>query len=180
MNKTFNSFFQYLALAIYYGFARFLPNKSPFFIGRKLRGFLCRVIFKKCSHTVNVKQNAYFGLGNNIELGFNSDIGMGAKIYGVSGGGKLYIGNNVMMAPEVTILTLSHNYHRKDIPIIKQGFNVNQVVINDDVWIGYRAIILPGVTVGKGSVIAAGAVVTKDIEPNTVVGGVPAKFIKYR
>lgn len=180
MNKTFDSFFRYLALAIYYGFARFLPNNSPFFLGRNLRGFLCRIIFRKCSNTINVKQWAYFGLGNDIEIGFNSDIGMGAKIYGVGGGGKLYIGKNVMMAPEVTILTLSHNYHKKDIPIIKQGSTANEVIINDNVWIGYRAIILPGVTIGKGSVIAAGAVVTKDVQENTVVGGVPAKFIKYR
>lgn len=180
MNGKLNSIFKYLALALYYGFARYLPNNFPFFIGKNLRSFLCKIIFKKCSSTVNIKRMAYFGLGDNIELGFNSDIGMGAKVYGVSGGGRLYIGNNVMMAPEVTILTLDHNYHEKEVPIIKQGSKSFEVIIKDDVWIGYRAIILPGVTIGEGSVIAAGAVVTKDVDPYTVIGGVPAKFIKNR
>lgn len=62
----------------------------------------------------------------------------------------------------------------------QKGYITGKVVLEDDVWIGYRAIILPGVTIHKGAVVGAGAVVTKDVEPFAVVGGVPAKVIKYR
>lgn len=141
---------------------------------------MCKYIFPKCGNNVNIKKGAKFGLGNNIEIGDNSDIGLNAYISGCDSGGKLIIGNNVIMAPEVTILTLKHNYNDKDLPISKQGFKPSVVIIEDDVWIGYRATILPGVKISKGSVIAAGAVVTKDVNPYMVVGGVPAKFIKRR
>lgn len=85
-----------------------------------------------------------------------------------------------MMAPDVTILTMKHNYNDKNIPIIKQKISSTKVIIKDDVWVGLRAIILPGVEVGEGAVIGAGAVVTKDVPKFTVVGGIPAKIIKKR
>lgn len=105
---------------------------------------------------------------------------MNAKILGIDGGGECIIGKNVMMAPEVIILTLNHKYIDMNCPIIMQGSYASKVVIEDDVWIGIRAIILPGIKIGRGAVIGAGAVVTKDVPPYTVVGGVPAKIIKRR
>lgn len=94
--------------------------------------------------------------------------------------GPLRIGDNVMMGPEVTILTHTHRIDRTDIPMGQQGSMVSEVVIGDDVWIGMRAIILPGVRIGSGAVIGAGAVVTKDVPDYAVVGGVPARVIRYR
>lgn len=94
--------------------------------------------------------------------------------------GPLRIGDNVMMGPEVTILTHTHRIDRTDIPMGKQGSMVSEVIIGDDVWIGMRAIILPGVRIGSGVVIGAGAVVTKDVPDYAVVGGVPARVIRYR
>jgi len=86
-----------------------------------------------------------------------------------------------MMGPDVMIYTQNHRFDRIDIPMIEQGnTEPKPVVIEDDVWIAARSIILPGVTIGKGAVIAAGAVVTKDVPPYTVVGGVPARKIKLR
>ena len=85
-----------------------------------------------------------------------------------------------MMGPNVTILTHTHNIERTDIPMGQQGMRGAEVVIGNDVWIGMRVIIMPGVKVGDGAVIGAGAVVTKDVPAFTVVGGVPAKIIKYR
>lgn len=85
-----------------------------------------------------------------------------------------------MMGPEVTILTHTHRIDRTDIPMGQQGSMVSEVVIGDDVWIGMRAIILPGVRIGSGAVIGAGAVVTKDVPDYAVVGGVPARVIRYR
>lgn len=94
--------------------------------------------------------------------------------------GPLHIGKNVMMGPDVTILTHTHNIERTDIPMGQQGMRVAEVVIGNDVWIGMRVIIMPGVKVGDGVVIGAGAVVTKDVPDFAIVGGVPAKVIRYR
>ena len=91
------------------------------------------------------------------------------------------IGNNVMMGPECVIYVRNHRYDRKDIPMNQQGSTEEEpVVIEDDVWIGGRVSILPGVRIHQGSIIAAGAVVTKDVESYTIVGGNPAKEIGRR
>lgn len=110
-----------------------------------------------------------------ISIGSGSGLGVNCSVHG-----PLKIGNNVMMGPNVTILTHTHNIERTDIPMGQQGMRVAEVVIRNDVWIGMRVIIMPGVKVGDGAVIGAGAVVTKDVPAFTVVGGVPAKIIKYR
>lgn len=85
-----------------------------------------------------------------------------------------------MMGPDVAILTHTHRINRTDIPMGQQGSLVKEVIIGDDVWIGMRSIIMPGVRVGNGAVIGAGAVVTKDVPDYAIVGGVPAKVLKYR
>ena len=85
-----------------------------------------------------------------------------------------------MMGPDVVILTHTHNIDRTDIPMCDQGSRVGKVTIGNDVWIGMRSIIMPGVKIGNGAVIGAGAVVTKDVPDYAIVGGVPAKIIKYR
>lgn len=89
--------------------------------------------------------------------------------------GGITIGNKVGLSQEVVILTADHDMNSA----LFEGRN-RPVVIQDYVWIGTRAIILPGVTIAEGAVIAAGAVVTKDVEAYSVVGGVPAKVISYR
>ncbi|QEP42340.1 hypothetical protein D5085_03825 [Ectothiorhodospiraceae bacterium BW-2] len=94
-------------------------------------------------------------------------------------GGGVYLGNNVLLGPGVTILSANHDTElgcvmRTSAPIY------GLVTIEADAWLAARCTILPGVTIGKGAVIAAGAVVTKDVPANTIFGGVPAKFIKKR
>ena len=93
---------------------------------------------------------------------------------------KISIGKNVMIANFASIRDDDHKFDRLDIPMIEQGMQTSPITIADDVWIGHGAIILRGVSVGTGAVIAAAAVVTKDVPPYAVVGGVPAKVIKYR
>lgn len=168
---------RWLALALYYGFARHLPGSGHrLFGGRFLRGALCRRIFAHAGRNVNIEKGANFGGGRTLSVGDNSGLGVNCYI-----AAHVTIGNDVMMAPDVIILTASHSFERTDVPMIQQqDLPPQPVVIGNDVWIGTRAVILPGVRVGDGAVIAAGAVVTKDVPPLAIVGGVPARVIRFR
>ena len=92
--------------------------------------------------------------------------------------GPVVIGSHVNLAQGVTVTALNHNYEDATKRIDEQGVSTKPVVIADDVWIGTNAVVLPGVTIGRHCVVAAGAVVTKDVPDNTIVGGVPARVIK--
>lgn len=92
--------------------------------------------------------------------------------------GPVRIGNNVNLAQGITVTALNHNFDDTTKRIDQQGVTTKAVTINDDVWIGANAVVLPGVTIGTHSVVAAGAVVSKDVPPYTIVAGVPAKVIK--
>lgn len=113
--------------------------------------------------------------GGGISIGHGSGLGINCSVHG-----PLSIGDNVMMGPDVVILTHTHNIDRIDIPMGQQGSRIAKVSIGNDVWIGMRSIIMPGVTIGSGAVIGAGAVVTKDVPDYAIVGGVPARIIKFR
>jgi len=92
--------------------------------------------------------------------------------------GPVRIGSHVNVAQGVVITALNHNFARTDLRIDEQDVSVSPITIEDDVWIGANATILPGVRIGTHSVVAAGAVVTRDVPPHTIVAGVPAKQIK--
>jgi acetyltransferase-like isoleucine patch superfamily enzyme len=92
--------------------------------------------------------------------------------------GPVTIGSHVNLAQGITVTALNHNFSDTTKRIDEQGISTNPVTIEDDVWIGANAVILPGVTIGQHAVVAAGAVVTADVPANTVVGGVPARIIK--
>ena len=122
--------------------------------------------------------NIYGGaIGAGLIVGDHSNIGPGAYI-GCSG--LITIGSNVMMSPGVSIYAENHNFSDPTLPMKDQGVTVEFVNIEDDCWLASNCIILAGVTVGKGSVVAAGAVVTKDVPPYSVVAGSPAVVIKSR
>src|SRR4051794_11574729 len=119
----------------------------------------------------------FYGPGENrrrgVAIGRNSRINRNCTLDVRNG---LTIGENVSISPEVMILGESHDYNDPDFRDLEPG----PVTIEDYVWIGSRAIILPGVTVGRGAVVAAGSIVTKDVDPLTVVAGVPAKPVAVR
>ena len=143
---------------------------------RKIRGGIASNCFDKHGSNINIEKGANFGKGNGIEIGDNSGIGVNCHVRG-----PLQIGKDVMMGPDCMVMTSTHNTERTDISMCLQGFLAKRkVTICDDVWIGARVIILPGITIGKGAIIGAGAVVTKDVPEYAVVAGVPAKVIKYR
>ncbi len=126
----------------------------------------------KIGRASHIHMGAQFFYPKNISIGHGTIIGQGAFL---DGRDTLLIGDNVDIASDVMIYNSEHDIHSEDFkPILAP------VEIGDYCFIGPRAIILPGVKVGKGAVVAAGAVVTKDVEENSIVGGVPAKVIGER
>lgn len=122
--------------------------------------------------------NAYGGnKGEGLSVGNNSSIGPFAYI-GCSG--FIEIGNNVIMGPRVGLYAENHIYSDLDIPIKEQGVVKEFIKIEDDCWIASNVNILAGVTIGRGSIIASGSIVTKSVPAYSIVAGVPAKVIKSR
>ena len=118
--------------------------------------------------------------GKNIYIGNNVILRGGTQLHSSSKLGEttITIEDDVLIAPNVFITVNNHNFSDTSMPISMQGGNEKSVHIKTGAWIGYGAIILQGVTIGRNSVVAAGAVVTKDVPDYTVVGGIPAKTIK--
>ena len=109
----------------------------------------------------------------DVVIGDHTRIGLHNTIIG-----PVTIGSHVNLAQGITVTALNHNFEAPERRIDEQGVSTQQVTIGDDIWIGANAVVLPGVTVGNHCVIAAGAVVTKDVPPHSLVAGVPAKIIK--
>lgn len=109
----------------------------------------------------------------DVVIGDHTRIGLHNTIIG-----PVEIGNNVNLAQGITVTALNHNFSDTNKRIDEQGVSTNPVTIEDDVWVGTNAVILPGVTIGEHCVVAAGAIVTKDVPPHSLVAGVPAKVIK--
>ena len=110
-------------------------------------------------------------VGNDVRIGEGSYI---------KANGGLTFGNNIQTGPQIFIWTSNHNYYAPEKLPFDHVMIQKPVTIEDNVWIGSKSIIVPGVTIGEGAVIAMGAVVTKDVPPCAVVGGNPAKVLKYR
>lgn len=98
----------------------------------------------------------------------------------INGNGSVKIGKNVLIGPHVTIVSANHGFNNPSIPIKYQESIPKEIVIDDDVWIGANAVILPGVHIGRGSIVGAGAVVTKHCAPGSILLGVPAQCHRFR
>ena len=142
----------------------------PFWWIRKL---FIRLFIGKIGHDCFIMKKFMVTNPSNIYLGNNVIINRNVMLDGR--GAKIIIGNNVDIAQETNIWTLEHDVHSENHNVIAEN-----VIIDDYVWIASRVTILPGVHIGKGAVVATGAVVTKDIPPFTIVGGIPAKIIGKR
>lgn len=107
---------------------------------------------------------------------FGDDVSIAAYVH-IWGDGGIKIGNRVMIGSHVAITSLTHDY---EVTNMKKSLKKAEVEIEDDVWIGSHSIILPGISIGKGAVIGAGSIVTKNILPYSIVFGCPAKHFKFR
>lgn len=136
-----------------------------------------------CGTNVQIKptSSVYFGL-ENLSIGDNVSIPRYAHIFCTES--PLTIGNNVLFGPSPTIVTGNHRVDVVGTFIVnshkKLPENDKEVIIEDDIWIGANVTILMGVLIGRGSVVAAGAVVNKSCPPYSIIGGVPAKVLKFR
>jgi len=114
---------------------------------------------------------------HNIEIGNNVFIGRGTII---DSNFSVRIGNNTFIAPTCFITDTNHNFEFPNLPIREQGGRYEPVDIGEDVWIGTHTVIVAGVSIGNGSIVAANSTVTRDVPHGVIVGGSPARFLKYR
>lgn len=126
-----------------------------------------------------IHPSASLRCGRNIYLGENAHINQFCCVW-AGDHSRITLGDNLLMGPGVKIFSSNHSIQRKDIPMNLQPFSEKDIVIGNDVWLGANSVVVAGVTIGDGTVIAAGSVVTKNIPAYTVAGGIPAKPIKHR
>lgn len=158
------------AYIAYATFAKWLPESRHFPLAKKLRCCFGKRILAKMGKDVNIERGAVFS--PEVSIGDHSGIGVRSEIYGA-----VTIGDSVMMGPEVIVYTRNHK-HEIGAPFYTQGFeDARPVLIGNNVWIGRRAMFMPGSSVGSNVVVAAGAVVTGNFGDNVIIGGVPAKII---
>ena len=163
-------------LLLYYLVIRKLPS-SYFPMGKifnSLRvGILKRLM--KIGDNVVIQTGFRFGMKETITIGNNCQINEDVYIQSAK------IGNDVLIAQNVALLAVTHKFGSITVPIIKQGSTpVDPVIVEDNVWIGRNVVVMPGITLGRGAIIGTGAVVTKDVTSLAIMGGVPARLIKYR
>ena len=166
-----------LAYFFYYIFVTYLPNYRYVKFSNTLRVWYMVNILKimKRGGNTRFEDHIYISGPGRVSIGKSCQINEHVFIQGA------IIGNYVMIAPYVSLIANMHKFDRTDIPMVQQGkVEGNIVIIEDDVWLGRNVIVMPGVRIGKGSIVAAGSVVTKDVPEYVIVGGTPAKIIKSR
>jgi maltose O-acetyltransferase len=170
--------FRSICLVLYYGLATHMPaTDAPFgVISQRFRNFLASRLIASFGRSVRVNPKANFGSGRRISVGDNCNLSSGMKVIG-----DLVLGDDVMLGPEVVFISYNHEVSDLEVPMRAQGATESKpIIVGNDVWIGMRAMIMPGVTIGSHSIVAGGSIVTKDVPEWAIVGGNPAKIIKFR
>jgi acetyltransferase-like isoleucine patch superfamily enzyme len=157
---------------LYGGFRMYLMYLLGYIPSHTIRKKVLRMLGAQIDEPVCLRARFEVRSPQKLSIGANTTIGHGAVLDARAG---LTIGSCVNFSSEVMVWTSQHDYRCQDFSVIRKS-----VVIEDYAWLGPRTIVLPGVTIGEGAVVGAGAVVTKNVSPYTVVGGVPAKVIASR
>lgn len=142
-----------------------------------IKRFFLNVTGAKIGHNVHIYPGVRIFIPKGLIVGNNVSI---SSYVIITTAGTVTIGNNVLIGYSAKILSANHKIPEDHGIIFGAGHDVAPVVIEDEVWIGSNAVILPGIRIGRGAVVAAGAVVTKNVNPYSIVGGIPAKLIRYR
>lgn len=142
-----------------------------------LKQFLLKPMGAKFGSGVVIYPGVWIAPGRNLVVEDDVDL---AKDVLITTSGGVRIGKRVLIGYRTQILSANHSIPPVGEPFPISGDMLKEVVIENDVWVGANCVITPGVRIGEGAVVAAGSVVTKDVEPNTIVGGIPAKVIKVR
>lgn len=166
-----------LALASLEDWLGWLVRSLPGALGFGLRHLVAKLIFARVDGVIFLYPGARIMHGYAIRCGANVRINTGAFI---DARGGLTLGADVLIGPNVVIVTSQHHWDDPTAPIVAQGNVAAPVEIGSDVWIGGNAVVTPGVTIGTGAVVGAGAVVTHDVPPHAIVAGVPARVIGER
>jgi maltose O-acetyltransferase len=166
-----------LCLLAYYGFAKHLPDSS--FPGGRfctyLRAFLCRRFIASAGKEIHIRSGVFLADGRHLYMADRSSIGPGCRIYGARLGHGVVVGPHCVFFKEnraADDLTKPVGAHSKT--------PINLPVVEDGAWVGERALVLQGRRIGRGAIVGAGAVVTRDVAPFTIVGGNPARVIGHR
>lgn len=154
----------------YQHFLKFMPGRIGCFIRNLLLPY-------KNGNKVLIWDGTHIDSPSKLNIGNHVSINRGCII---NAAGNVTISDNVLIGPEVIIYSQNHNFNQKEKNINLQGYSKAPVMIQKNVWIGARSIILPGVTIQSDSIIGAGSVVTNDIPSNSIFAGNPAKLIKKR
>jgi acetyltransferase-like isoleucine patch superfamily enzyme len=147
------------------------------FLSARLRALAWSLVMLHVGHGTYFFDGFRCGSPHRVWIG--DHVGINRQVL-IGGEGGVEIGDWVLIGNNVTILSSMHSFERVDVPIALQGTVTHRTVIESDVWIGSNAVVLPGVRIGRGAIIGAGAVVTHDVEPYAIVGGVPAHVIRFR
>lgn len=149
-------------------------RSSPF---NRLRVFLLARLARTVGSGCIIRSGVIVNNPTNLEIGDNSGLGYRCVI---SCADRISIGSRVLMGADVIIYTSNHIWSEEAATYFGQGLTTSPVRIGDDVWLGARSIVLPGVSIGRGATVAAGAIVSRNVPEYAVVGGVPARIIKIK
>ena len=151
---------------------RWMPGRT----GRLVRLVALRP-FLKASGRVWIAEYTHIWTPWRLRVGDHVRIG---RFNSLNASGGITIGDNVMLGPMVVVSSANHAYEDLSVAMWNQGLTPGPVTIGDDVWIGTGVTVTAGVQIGSGAIVGAGAVVTADVPPNAIVGGVPARVLKWR